>query len=434
MKKKTLYLSMILAFIMLITNMKVVSALDYESWIGGKIIVRWIDYGDPRNERPESIDLVVGERLSTLQHHTITLNETDATISESPDNSTFNSHVTEWKFDKGYYDKFFIHHGDSPDCLYEYSYIENLQTLGYNEVSSHITGDLHPTKFSLSGGILEEPGTLVITLIKDTLTTKNLTVTYNDSDARDSSFIRSLDFAIKGQNVADPVAQNAYYRFRIHPSDTIKGNNSSNTYTKSIIISGTDSYQAGNPIIDYIFEEDNQNIIGRTITYKIEGDNIFVTVNYQAKTNIVPIEVVWQDDDDKLGLRPTNLKLKAYDQKGNFEKEITLSEDDNWQINETLYKNMRYSGGTPIDYVMKLEANDDYKYTVSKDGSGYKVLAKLKNQEDVLMSDDGTINKVKPLLKEKNPQTGDGITGYVLIFVLGLVSLIAVSKLKAIKN
>lgn len=430
MKKKILVFGFLLAFIVFGMNLKTVSALDIDTGVDGTIIIRWIDYGDPRNERPDTINLVVGERLSpTMQHQTITLNESDAIISVDPNDSA----ITEWKFTKtGYNNYFFTHHG-ATTFLYEYTEIENLNSLGYNEIDSQITGSMHPTKYDFNGHVMEEAGTLVVTLVKDTLVTKNLIVTYKDSQARDNSS-RNLDFAIKGENVADPVRQNAYYRFQIQASDTLKGTSNMDTYTKSIYISGSDAYQSGNPLIHYIFEEDNQNIPGRNISYQMDGDNILVTVNYQAKTKVVPIEVVWKDNNDQLGLRPNDLLLKAYDQNGNLEKEIQLLENDNWKTNATLYENMIYSNGTPIDYTMELASSNDYKYTVSKDGNGYRITATLKNQQGIVIPNDGnTTNKEEntPITtkntdstrKESNPKTGDSIMVYIFLFFLGFSSL-----------
>lgn len=451
MKKKIIFLSVLLASLLFTIYPKNVSALDYLiTGVDGTIIIRWIDYGDLRNERPESINLVVGERLSSpMQHQTITLNESDATISVDPDNPE----ITEWKFTKTGFNYFFKHSGDSP-FLYEYTEIEDLENLGYNEISSMITGDLHPTKYYLNGQVMEEAGTLVVTLVKNTLTTKNLTVVYNDSNARDNN-TRSLDFAITGQNVADPIKYNAYYQFQISPSDTLKENSYTDTYTKSIYISGTDAYQSGNPIINYIFEEDTQNIPGRTITYEINGDNILVTVNYQAKTNIVPMEVVWKDYDNQLGLRPDDISLKAYDQNGNLEKEIYLSKEENWITQETLYENMIYSNGIPINYVMELEPSDDYEYTVSKEGEGYKIIATLKNEEGIIIQDDDLSNdedekviqddedkiviqdenlsnneKTTSSLIQNNPKTADDIMKYISMFIFSSVSLVFISKSK----
>ncbi len=260
MKQKIIFLGMVLAIFIFGSNLKMVSALDIGTGVDGTIIIRWIDYGDPRNERPDTI------------------------------------HLTEWKFKKTDFDSFFTHYG-SPTFLYEYTEIENLHNLGYNEIPSLITGDMHPTKYDFNGHMIEEAGTLVVTLVKDTLVTKNLFVTYHDSQARDGN-IRNLDFAIKGENVADPIKQNAYYRFHIQSSDTLKGDSNVDIYTKSIYISGSDAYQSGNPPINYIFEEDSQNIPGRSIRYQMDGDNILVIVDYQAKTNVVPIEVVWKDNND----------------------------------------------------------------------------------------------------------------------------------------
>ncbi len=431
-KRKIVFLSGLLTLVTFLIGASAVEARNYGLFVGGKITVRWVDYGDTRGERPDSINLVVGERLSsTMQHQTITLTRADAQVIDIPNDENFNSPVTEWKFDKGYYDKFFVHHGDMPDCLYEYSYIENLSGLGYNEVTSHITGDLHPTKFSLSGSVLEEPGTLVVTLIKDTLVTKKLTVKYEDSDFRDGGEMRRLDFAIRGQNVADPVAQNAYYRFRIEPVDTVKDDGVVDTYTKSFVISGTDAYQPGNPVIDYVFEEDSRNVDGRTVTYEINGDDILVTVTYRAKTRNVPIEVVWQDDEDKYGLRPSTLVLEAYDQEGNFEKDIVLSRDDDWRVNEVLYENMKYSGGTPIDYVIKSSENEDYEFTVSKEGQGYKVSAKLKGLEEVIEPSDDENPKED---KTENPKTGIFMTKYLVMLLTSLIGLVAVSKSRIVKS
>ena len=174
------------------------------------------------------------------------------------------------------------------------------------------------------------------------------------------------------------------------------------TYTKSIYISGSDAYQSGNPLIHYIFEEDNQNIPGRNISYQMDGDNILVTVNYQAKTKVVPIEVVWKDN--------------------------------NWKTNATLYENMIYSNGTPIDYTMELASSNDYKYTVSKDGNGYRITATLKNQQGIVIPNDGnTTNKEEntpvttkntgSAIKESNPKTGDSIMVYIFLFFLSLSSL-----------
>lgn len=170
MKKKILVFGFLLAFIVFGMNLKTVSALDsaldIDTGVDGTIIIRWIDYGDPRNERPDTINLVVGERLSpTMQHQTITLNESDATISVDPNDSA----ITEWKFTKTGYNNYFFTHYGATTFLYEYTEIENLNSLGYNEIDSQITGSMHPTKYDFNGHVMEDAGTLVVTLVKDIL-------------------------------------------------------------------------------------------------------------------------------------------------------------------------------------------------------------------------------------------------------------------------
>lgn len=440
MKKKNLFLSIIIAIISLSINQKVVTALDINTGVDGTIIIRWIDYGDLRHERPNEIDLVVGNYDSGVVHKTINLKATDATISTDVNDPA----ITEWKFTKrGFGDYFLTHTGPSGDFKYEYSYINDTTTgnflSGYNYIDSMSKGYLRPTQESLTGTVLEKAGTLVVTLVKDTLKTKKLTITYNDCQARDN-LVRGLNFAIKGANVANPITQNAYYRFNISSTATVNGNTNVDTYTKSIMISDTDAYQTGNPKIDYIFEEDTQNMQGRTIDYKVDGDDILVTVNYQAKTNNVPIKVEWLDKDNKLGLRPSNLVMKAYDQNGYLEKEITLDENSNWITNATLFENMRYSNGIPIAYDMQLEVNDNYEFNISKENNEYKVTARLKGLEDLLndekesetlvdTKDDNIYNTVIDNEKEENnPHTGNFIIVYIIMFHLSLIGLIIALK------
>lgn len=438
MKKKTLLLSSLLAFVTFCFQ-KEVSALIIPTPVDGTIIIRWIDYGDLRHERPDEINLVVVNPDLSNKHETINLKATDATVSIDKDDHA----ITEWKFTKhGYGNYFFTHEAPSRDFRLEYSDVENIlggTLTGYNYIDSMSKGYLRPTQESMTGAVLESAGTLVVTLVKDTLKTKNLTVTYNDCQARDK-LVRGLNFAIKGGNVTDPETKNAYYRFNISSTATINGNDNVDTYTKSIMISDTDAYQTGNPKIDYIFEEDTQNMPRRTIDYKIDGDNILVTVNYQAKTNIVPIKLEWIDNDNKLGLRPSNLVMKAYDQNGYLEKEITLDENSNWITNATLFENMRYSNGTPIDYDMQLDINDNYEYTISKDDKGYKVTARLKGlkvlpsdekEPSTLVStkvDDINNTVIDKEQEENNPHTGNFIIGYIIMFHLSLIGLIITLK------
>lgn len=424
MKKKILFMSTMLVFLVLAIIPKSVSALNLDTRVDGTIIIRWIDYGDPRNERPESINLVVGERLSSnMQHQTITLNKDDAIISPDPENED----IVEWKFTKsGYNNYFFTHHGEI-NFLYEYTEIENLKALGYNELDSEISGAMYPTKYDLNGHAIEDAGTLIVTLVKDTLVTKKLTVIYNDSNARDNNYLRNLDFAIRGKNVLDPIQSNAYYRFNITSENTIKKNSYVDKYTKNIYVSGSDAYQSGVPIIDYVFEEDTKNLSGRNITYQMDGDNIIVTVNYQAKTKQVPIEIEWKDYDNQLGLRPAELLVKAYDQKGNLEKELTLAAINNWLTTETLYENMIYSNGTPIEYTIELAKNDDYEFTVTKAKDSYKIIAKLKNEDGIVLPPEDEIVKNETAVIEENPNTVDSVVKYISMFLVSFISLLFIA-------
>ncbi len=131
--------------------------------------------------------------------------------------------------------------------------------------------------------------------------------------------------------------------------------------------------------------------------------------------------------------------LKAYNQNGNLEKEISLLETDNWKMNAMLYENMIYSNGAPIDYAMKLDSSCDYLYTVLEVGNGYKITAALKKQEGMLTSNDENIsNKVEIMLTttkntdstiaEKNPKTSDNIIVYIFMFFLSFSSLVITLK------
>ena len=130
--------------------------------------------------------------------------------------------------------------------------------------------------------------------------------------------------------------------------------------------------------------------------------------------------------------------IKAYDQNDHLEKEISLSKNSNWKTNETLYENMIYSNGTPIDYAMKLDSSSDYLYTISKNGTGYQVVATLKNQEGIVVPDDknltskeesATVKNIHSISKEINPNTGDSITIYLFVVFLSFISFFLNLKL-----
>ena len=154
---------------------------------------------------------------------------------------------------------------------------------------------------------------------------------------------------------------------------------------------------AGEEEIEYTVEEDH--VTGYEATY----DGYDITNYHEPGTTEVSGEKIWDDEDDKDGIRPDSITVELYaDGEKIDEKEVTS--DDDWEFAFTNLEKMK--DGEEIEYTIdEVEVED---YTTSIDG--YTITNSHTPEDDPY-----------------NPRTGDttNVVPYACGLGAGLLGLIA---------
>ena len=180
------------------------------------------------------------------------------------------------------------------------------------------------------------------------------------------------------------------------------------------------------------------NIV-RDEDYNLEY-NVYIT--YEAtKIDDVLVDVIWDDDNNKGGFRPSKLDVQALGINDVIEREFSIN-----GYSYTLTDLFKRYEGKDINYTLRVEDVPNYEFIVTgNQGDGFTITGKLvKNpivseKEEENTSSNLNINsnnKDKPkeevIKKDEIPETLDNILSYIMLFsiTLGLI----VGSLKKLKK
>ncbi len=120
---------------------------------------------------------------------------------------------------------------------------------------------------------------------------------------------------------------------------------------------GLDKYRDHGTLIDYTITE--EAVDGYTTV--VSGYN--VTNTHEVEKTSFPVTKVWEDDDDRDGIRPDEITVYLYANGVDTGKTLTLTADGNWS--GTFTDLDKYANGQVITYSVKEAAVEGYTTTVN---------------------------------------------------------------------
>ncbi len=97
--------------------------------------------------------------------------------------------------------------------------------------------------------------------------------------------------------------------------------------------------------------------------YDTEVDGMDITNTHAPETTDVTVSKVWDDADDQDGLRPKEVSVTLYAGDEAMSDAVTLSDENEWTY--TFEGVPKYKDGSKIEYTVREDAVDGYKYTVT---------------------------------------------------------------------
>ena len=128
------------------------------------------------------------------------------------------------------------------------------------------------------------------------------------------------------------------------------------------IIENLDVYKNGD-IIDYTLEETSVN--GYSVEYQINGNEYKIINTHIPQKRTINIQKIWQDDNNRDGIRPANVVLTLKNGNEIIRDNIILNKSNNWtaQINEL----DKYQDGIEINYTLEEQRVSGYSTTYDYD-------------------------------------------------------------------
>lgn len=175
--------------------------------------------------------------------------------------------------------------------------------------------------------------------------TKGITINkiWNDNNNQDGKRPETIDIVLKANNV----------EIR---NFVLVSNQNWNTIIESLPV-----YEAGVEI-NYTIEE--KEVTDYDTTYAKNGDVYTVTNTHIPEKRIIKISKVWNDDDNRDGIRPTNIKVSLKANDVVIKDNIVLNSSNNWLTQVEVDK---YSNGSIIDYTLEEETINKYYADYSYD-------------------------------------------------------------------
>ena len=357
----------------------------------GTVTIRWVDFDDMLKMRPDKISLPLYESYDFERKIYLNLEAKDAEISYNE-----NTKTTDWVY---HYDDYIDVTGLLPKDLNDRLHVDfKNDPIPAGYVQPFDSG-AQETDILYSSSSREFHGDLTIWFIKNIQKDYYVKAYFNDDNARDD--IRYVKFKMEATNATVLAELENDYTFR-------EKRDFDEYYFQTIpyLVGDFDSSEVLDPIKyelkildDFIIPDDYEYSV-----YLDEDDYIIYTINHKARTIKVPINVEWNDNDNKNKKRPDKLVIKALNQDGEVEKEIEITNENDWQEVYDLYENMKYSyGKDKVIYTLDIEDDSNYKFVVNGDNGGFEILAEYIGEE---------IEEVE----EIPPETSD--KGLIYIFLL----------------
>lgn len=375
-----------------ITNVSAQNEYPETSWeipkVEGEIVVKWRDYGDRNNNRPNKIT------VSLLNH------ETSKTIRREISKND----VEIVKVDK---------------VTTEWHYKTTIYTQSNNEgfSISGVKGIEYPYRLRNYSGILGQVNDQTgdtLEIVIDSALDKYVTYTehWDDDNRRDGYRLCGLSMVPQNNDLEENRFLSCSEKKNTYIDENTCQLEIHIPYPYPILEDGPDFNNPTKFKYTVYDRLDNYNY-----QYEVDEDgNIDVYITHEPyKIKDSQVKIIWEDDKNN-SKRPNEITIDIYNHEEK-ENSIILTKKDNWQKTITdLYKNYRY--GKASDYSLKIKDTDEYKFKI--DGNvedGYTIIA--------------TSTKNKPSETIKNPETSDSLLFYITVAIISSFGLFySIKKLK----
>ncbi|HAH18408.1 MAG TPA: hypothetical protein DCL29_05305, partial [Eubacterium sp.] len=340
----------------------------------------WTDTNDNDRVRPESVDIrlilsdgtVLQEKTLTKEEHLTSANQWDYTFEDLP------LYVP----------------GTSSKFVYNISLVE--QVPGYTNSSQRsATTSNNRTTITLRHN-LNRVNTTVNIVWDDS----------NNNDGRRPSYVGTFNLLRDTTSISS---------FSIYGSSGWKYSRIENKYTGGV----ENIYTLKEPVpvpnrytLEGITKETSESIIINDVNYT--PVTYTITYKHELETKKITVQKVWDDFNDKFGLRPTNITVKLF--AGDEEKaSAVLNESNEWYHDFGNYN--VYKDNKPIAYNI-IEENVPYDYTshIKSSGGDYTITNTFEKDIEVTVSwnDANNIDEARPfhvfVLLNRNGEIYDYLT------------------------
>ncbi len=133
-------------------------------------------------------------------------------------------------------------------------------------------------------------------------------------------------------------------------------------------IENLDVYENGN-MIDYTLEE--ASVSGYSVAYSVNGNEYQIVNTHDPEKRAINIEKVWQDDNNRDGIRPANVILTLKNGDEVVRDNIILNQSTNWtaKVNDL----DKYQNGVEINYTIEEQDVSGYSTTYDYDLENDKI-------------------------------------------------------------
>ena len=380
-----------------------------ESMIKGKVIVRWVDYDDKMEERPDNLEVEFYD-FGNDKYITKTLYEKDAQVQSDPN-------MTIWTFEvelPAINENIFYNLGTPPEIEgYTFDRMSSGGSINSAGGSINLTFTKHFSKYVTytehwdDGGARDSERVFGMWMIP----------TNNDMLGEDDGFPMSLGCGRDQDTyIDDNTCQTKIYIPYVYPFDE----NNVPIWDEPT----TFEYRKYDTLVDYVYD------------YVVDSEgNIDVYIKHEPYTiDDSKVEIIWNDNNDKNKKRPDEIILYLYNY-DTLEQQIKVN-SENWESTITdLYKN--YLKGKASNYSLKVFNTEYYEFLVKGNSTdGFKVEAEYigedinidnpdENNEEIINEELKTNEELKINEEQKNPKTNDNIVLYIVILILAGIVIIS---------
>lgn len=185
------------------------------------------------------------------------------------------------------------------------------------------------------------------------LTSATISKTWNDDNDRDGLRPGSIELSLDGTDGSSR---------EVVLSDA-------NSWTATL--DNLPVYTDGGVGINYSVSEQDVNGYSFDVTCPADTWNFTLTNTHEIETIDIPVDIAWDDDGNRDGLRPDSVKLTLTGSDGS-QHELKVTEAASW---ENIFTDLPryYDNGTEIEYSVSVDAPDGYSYSVDGDNTGFTI-------------------------------------------------------------